>query len=218
MFWLLRSAALPEKVGAYAKKVAETVRAKLQAQLENAGFAMASSLGQLAVNIKATVGDMEECTKFFANIMVPDDMNKSQAQVLGFCESNSAKQLYEQMAELHNIDSEQEMLISKVQEAFSADPAAALHFQKVIESVRDQFGKVKDAELATLRSGGQLLGNLTAAQALVRQLKASESRAILAKKALKGLKRKNHLRCEPLLKQMLEEAAPSAGTPLPAPA
>jgi enoyl reductase-like protein len=146
-------------------------------------------------------------------MMVPDDVKNSQAQVQGFCESTGAKQLYAQMAELHNIDTEQEMLISKVQEAFSADPAAAMHFQKVIESVRDQFGKVRHAELATLQSGGNLLGNLTAAQALTRRLKDSESRAILAKKALKGLKRKNHLSCAPLLKQMLEEAAPAGTLP-----
>jgi hypothetical protein len=69
----------------------------------------------------------------------------------------------------------------------------------VIESVRAKFGKVRDAELATLNAGGQLLGNLTAAQALIRKLSQSESRAVLAKKALKGLKRKRYLNAEALL-------------------
>ena len=69
---------------------------------------------------------------------------------------------------------------------------------------------MRDAELATLSTGGQLLGNRTATQALLRTLNVSESRAILAKKALKGLRRRRHLNAEAVLKQMLEQAAPSA--------
>ena len=82
-----------------------------------------------------------------------------------------------------------------------AKPAALLRAGEVPEVL----------ELATLSEGGRILGNLTAAQALLRKLSDSESRAALAKKALKALKRKRHLDADAVLKQMLEQAAPSAG-------
>ena len=54
-----RGAALPETASAFAKRAAETARAKLQSQLEKAGKQMASGFRNLASELKATLGDMQ---------------------------------------------------------------------------------------------------------------------------------------------------------------
>jgi hypothetical protein len=208
-----RGAALPEESAAkaYATQAAEAARLKLRSQLEKAGLKMPSSLKKLAAIIKTTLEEMRECTQCFADFKDAAQVRCSEAMLLKFCDSPGAKAIYEQMCKLDNIESEQEMLVSRVQEAFSADPAAASQFKEVIERVQAKFGEVRGAELATFSAAGQLLGNLTASQALMRKLSEFESRAALAKKALKGLRRRRYLSAQPLLKQMLEEAAPSAG-------
>eukprot|EP00969_Alexandrium_andersonii_P046152 2024784-Alexandrium_andersonii.AAC.1 len=81
-----------------------------------------------------------------------------------------------------------------------------------MESAADAFATATDTIINDLSKPGLVMGNLTAAQALLRQLQPGESRAGLAKRCLKGYSKKSYFKCSaPLEKQlraaMGEEAA-----------
>ena len=84
-----RGASLPEKASAYAKEVAETARVKLQSQLGKAGMAMASNFKQFTSDLKASLGELQECRQCFADLKDPAHVRSSAAQLLELCNSKA---------------------------------------------------------------------------------------------------------------------------------